>query len=44
LGSAVGLRAALVAGGVGMLLATLPLVLSPVRRLRELPAEPFASA
>jgi hypothetical protein len=44
LGSAFGLRAALVAGGCGMLLATLPLWLSPVRRLRELPAEPFAAA
>lgn len=38
LGDAIGLRPTLVIAGVGSVLACLPLVLSPIRSLREIPA------
>jgi MFS family permease len=40
LGGAIGLRSTLVIAGIGSALASLPLVLSPVRSLRELPNAP----
>ena len=36
----VGLRATLVAGCIGAILCEIPIALSPIRRLRELPAPP----
>jgi hypothetical protein len=38
--TAIGLRVAMAIGGVGLLLSSLFLVFSPLRRLREFPAEP----
>jgi predicted MFS family arabinose efflux permease len=38
--TAIGLRATMAIGGVGFLLSSLFLVFSPIRRLREFPAEP----
>lgn len=38
LGSAIGLRATILAGAAGLALSALPLLLSPVRSLRELPS------
>jgi MFS family permease len=40
LGDAIGLRPTLVIAGIGSALASLPLILSPVRSLRELPQAP----
>ncbi len=40
LGGAIGLRSTLVIAGIGSALASLPLILSPVRSLRELPRAP----
>ncbi len=44
LGSVIGVRATLLAGAIGEALAFLPVFLSPLRRMRELPSYPAPDA
>jgi hypothetical protein len=44
LGSVIGVRATLLAGAIGEALAFLPVFLSPLRRMRELPSYPEPAA